>query len=401
MDRPGSRSLIILLTALVAMGPMSVTLYLPSMPALAIEFQAGTALIQQSFTIFLVGFAFGQLVYGPVADRFGRRPVLIAGLIFYMAASLACALSTDIDDFLLARLAQGLGACVGPVVARAVVRDRFERSDAVRAFAFIGTALAVAPAVGPLIGGFLEVWFGWRSTFVFLIGFAGLMVGLVLIRLEETIPERDPDAIDPVRLVRNYGRLLSNGRYLGWLAPIVFCFGGLFSYNAAAPFLFIDGLGLSPDRFGMLAVFTVSAYAIGSWLAGRLEGQLSARNAAIAGLAAATLGGASMLLLSGELSLARVIGPMMLFVFGFGLLIPACTAAALHPFPRIAGSASAMMGFLQMGMGAACGMVLSRIFTGTALSVALIMASLAAAGAIVFLMLTRTVAAEDAATGEG
>lgn len=401
MDQPGSRSLVILLTALVAMGPMSVTLYLPSMPALGVEFQADTALVQQSFIIFLAGFAMGQLVYGPLADRFGRRPVLVGGLAFYMAASLACALSTAIDGFLMARLAQGLGACVGPVVARAVVRDRFERSDAVRAFAFIGTALAVAPAIGPLIGGFLEVWFGWRSTFVFLVGYAGLMTGLVLLRLEETIPARDPAATDPVRLVRNYGGLLSNPRYLGWLAPIVFCFGGLFAYNAAAPFLFIDGLGLSPDRFGMLAVFTVGAYATGSWLAGRLEGRFSARNAAGAGLSAATLAGASMLLLSGELSLARVIGPMMLFVFGFGLLIPACTAAALHPFPRIAGSASAMMGFLQMGTGAACGLILSRVFAGTALSVALIIAVLAAAGAAIFLLLTRTAAAEDAAAGDG
>lgn len=401
MDQPGSRSLIILLTALVAMGPMSVTLYLPSMPALALEFRVDTALIQQSFTIFLAGFALGQLVYGPLADRFGRRPVLVGGLAFYMAASMACALSTVIDSFLLARLAQGVGACVGPVVARAVVRDRFERSDAVRAFAFIGTALAVAPAVGPLIGGFLEVWFGWRSTFAFLVGYAALMAGLVLIRLEETIPERDPGATDPVRLVRNYAGLLSNTRYLGWLAPIVFCFGGLFSYNAAAPFLFIDGLGLSPDQFGMLAVFTVSAYAIGSWLAGRLEGRLNARNAAGAGLAAATLGGASMLLLSGELSITRVIGPMMLFVFGFGLLIPACTAAALQPFPRIAGSASALMGFMQMGAGALCGMILSRVFTGTALSMALIMVILATVGTISFLLLTRSVAAEDAAAGEG
>lgn len=401
MEQPGSRGLIILLTALVAMGPVSVTLYLPSMPALGIEFQADSALVQQSFTIFLAGFAAAQLVYGPLADRFGRRPVLVGGLLVYIAGSLACALSASIESFLLFRLIQGLGACVGPVVARAVVRDRFDRSDAVRAFAFIGTALAVAPAVGPLIGGFLEVWFGWRSTFLFLVGYSGLMIWLVLMRLEETIPERDPGATDVVRLLRNYGGLLSNPRYLGWLSPIIFCFGGLFTYNAAAPFLFIEGLGLSPDQFGMLAVFTVSAYATGSWLAGRLEGRLSARNAAGAGLAAATLAGASMLLLSGELSLARVIGPMMLFVFGFGLLIPASTAAALQPFPRIAGSASAMMGFLQMGTGAACGMVLSGIFTGTALSVALIMAILAAVGAVVFLLLTRTAAAEDAAAEEG
>lgn len=401
MDRPGSRNLIVLLTALVALGPVSVTLYLPSMPALGVEFQTDTGQVQQSFTIFLAGFAAAQLVYGPLADRFGRRPVLIGGLLLYIAGSLACAMSTAIDTFLLARLTQGLGACVGPVVARAIVRDKFERSDAVRAFAFIGTALAVAPAVGPLVGGFLEVWFGWRSAFVFLAGYGALMAWLVLMRLQETIPARDPNAVDAVRLARNYGGLMSNRRYLGWLAPIVFGLGGLFAYNAAAPFLFIEGLGLSPDRFGMLAVFTVSAYATGSWLAGRLEGRLSARGAAGSGLAAAIVGGALMLLLSGELSIARVIGPMMLFVFGFGLLIPACTAAALHPFPRIAGSASALMGFLQMGMGAIGSLIVSTVFDGTALAMGLVLAAMALMGGSGFLVLARAAGTEDAAAGEG
>lgn len=396
MNRPGSRALISQLTALVALGPVSISLYVPSMPALAAEFQATPRLVQQSFTIFVVGFAAAQLVYGPLSDRFGRRPVLIGGLILYIAASLACALSTGIDQFLVARLVQGLGACVGPVVVRAIVRDRFERADAVRAFAFIGTAIALAPAVGPLIGGFLEVWFGWRSAFLFLVGYGLLMTGLVLARLEESIPRRDRNATDPARLIRNYASLLTNTRYLGYMAPITFCFGGLFAYNATAPFLFIDELGLSPDQFGMLAVFTVSTYATGSWLAGWLGVRLSTRRMASMGLAAAGLGTALMLLLAGELSLARVIGPMMLFVFGFGLMIPACTAAALQPFPRTAGSASAMMGFLQMGVGAGGSLAMSRLYDGTAMSLGLVMAMMAALGAAAFLLLAPSAAAEAA-----
>jgi DHA1 family bicyclomycin/chloramphenicol resistance-like MFS transporter len=401
MNRPGSRALVSLLTALVALGPVSISLYVPSMPALAIEFQAAPGLILQSFTIFIAGFAAAQLVYGPLADRFGRRPVLIGGLILYIVASLACALSTSIDAFLAARLFQGLGACVGPVVARAIVRDRFERADAVRAFAFIGTAIALAPALGPLIGGFLEVWFGWQSAFLFLIGYGLLMTGLVLARLEETIPQRDASATDPIRLLRNYASLLLHARYLGYLAPVTLCFGGLFAYNATAPFLIIDGLGLSPDQFGMLAIFTVSAYATGSLLAGRSQGRLSTRRIVIAGLAMSGLGAALMLLLAGELSLVRVIGPMMLFVFGFGLLIPACTAAALHPFPRIAGSASAMMGFLQMGVGAVGSLILSQIHDGTVVPLGLVMVIMAVLGTAGFLILAPGQAAEEAAAGEG
>lgn len=396
MNRPGSRNLISLLTALVALGPVSISLYVPSMPALAIEFQATSGLVQQSFTIFVIGFAAAQLVYGPLADRFGRRPVLIGGLTLYIAASLACALASDIDQFLAARLVQGLGACVGPVVVRAIVRDKFERNDAVRAFAFIGTAIALAPALGPLIGGFLEVWFGWRAAFLFLVGYGVLMTGLVLTRLEESIPERDPNATDPARLIRNYASLLSNRRYLGYMAPITFCFGGLFAYNATAPFLFIDRLGLSPDQFGMLAIFTVSTYAGGSLLAGKLGGRLSTRRTTSVGLVAAGLATVLMVLLAGELSLARVIGPMMLFVFGFGLMIPSCTAAALQPFPRIAGSASAMMGFLQMGVGAGGSLLMSRIYDGTAMSLALAMAMMAALGAAGFLLLAPAAGTEEA-----
>ena len=204
-----------------------------------------------------------------------------------------------------------------------------------------------------------------------------------------------------MRLVRNYAGLLSNARYLGYMAPVTFCFGGLFAYNATAPFLFIDRLGFSPDQFGMLAIFTVSTYVTGSLLAGRLAGRFSIRHTVSLGLAAAGLATVLMLLLAGELSPARVIGPMMLFVFGFGLLIPACTAAALQPFPRIAGSASAMMGFLQMGVGAVGSLMISRIYDGTAMSLGLVMAAMAALGAAGFLLLAPSRAAEDAAAGEG
>lgn len=388
MDRRAAIALTSLLTALVALGPLSTSLYVPSMPVLVQEFATTPALIQRSFTVYVIGFAAAQLAYGPLSDRFGRRPVLIGGLLLYIAASVGCALSTGIGGFLIARFVQGLGACAGPVVGRAIVRDSFDRDGAVRAFAFIGTAIALAPALGPLIGGFLEVWLGWRSAFGFLVVYGIGMIWLVAARLGETIPARDPAATDPARLLRNYAMLLGNRRYLGFLVSGIFCFGGLFAYTAAIPFLFIGRLGLAPDSFGMLSVFTVGAYASGSILAGRLHGRLSPRAAIRIGGLLALTGGALMVALSGELSLPRVIGPMMLFVFGFGLLLPSGTAGALHPFPRIAGSASAMMGFLQMAVGAAGSYALSRLYDGSALSLGLLILGLAAAGAAGFELIT-------------
>jgi DHA1 family bicyclomycin/chloramphenicol resistance-like MFS transporter len=381
------RGLTILLTALVALGAVSTSLYIPSMPALVAEFETETALVHRSFTIFMVGFAATQLVYGPLSDRFGRRPVLAGGMLLYIAASLACALSTGIEAFLIARLAQGMGAAAGPVIGRAVVRDSFARQDAARAFAFIGTALSLAPALGPLIGGFLQVWFGWKSAFVFLVGYGALMLWLAIARLRETLPQPDPMATDPLRLVQGYAALLRHRSYVGHLAPGVFGFGGLFAYVSTSPFLFVDRLGLSPDVFGTLTIFTVSAYATGSYTAGRVQGRIADHTVIRLGLAALGIGAALMTLLSLDLSVPRVIGPMMVFVFGFGLVMPASTARALHPFPRIAGTASAMMGFLQISVGAAGSLVLSVVYDGSAFSLGLVMTSLAALGAAGYLLL--------------
>ncbi|UCH72954.1 MAG: multidrug effflux MFS transporter [Rhodospirillales bacterium] len=377
----------ILLTALVALGPISTSLYIPSMPRLVVEFGTEPELVQRSFTIFMLGFASTQLIYGPLSDRYGRRPVLVGGLLLYIAASLACALSTTIEAFLLARLAQGIGACAGPVIGRAVVRDSFARRDAVRAFAFISTAISLAPALGPLIGGFLEVWLGWQSAFVFLMGYGGLMLWLALTRLDETLPLRDPMATSSLRLLGNYAALLRHRRYVGYLAPGVFGFGGLFAYVSTSPFLFIDRLGLAPDLFGILTISTVSAYATGSYLAGRAQDRISDHAVIRLGLAAIGLGAVLMTMFSIELSVARVIGPMMLFVFGFGLVMPSSTALALHPFPRIAGSASAMMGFLQISVGAAGSLALSVVYNGSAFSLGLTMIGMAALGATGYLLL--------------
>ncbi len=387
MTTRAERPLTILLTALVALGPISTSLYIPSMPRLVVEFGTDSALVQRSFTIFMLGFASTQLVYGPLSDRFGRRPVLVGGLLLYIAASLACALSTTIEGFLAARLAQGIGACAGPVIGRAIVRDSFARRDAARAFAFIGTAIALAPALGPLIGGFLEVWLGWQSAFVFLMGYGGLMLWLALTWLKESVPERDPMATSPLRLVQNYGALLRHRHYIGHLAPGVFGFGGLFAYVSTSPFLIVDRLGLSPDLFGMLTIFTVSAYAIGSFTAGRAQGRIADRTVLRLGLAALGLGALLMTLLALDLTLVRVIGPMMLFLFGFGLVMPASTARALHPFPRIAGSAAAMMGFLQISVGAVGSLLLSVVYDGSAFTLGLAMTGMAALGATGYLLL--------------
>src|SRR6266446_10357734 len=197
MSRPNGLVVTALLTALVALGPMSTDLYLPSLPGLLRHFDADIAEVQLTLSVFLVGLAVGQLVYGPLSDRFGRRPVLLAGLILYVVASAICALAPGVPTLIAARLLQATGACAGPVVCRAVVRDVHGREGAARILSYMGAAMALAPTLGPILGGFLELWFGWRAAFAVmtLYGAAGLVI--VALALPETNLAPDLHAARP------------------------------------------------------------------------------------------------------------------------------------------------------------------------------------------------------------
>lgn len=333
-----TRGLTALLTACVAFGSLSVSIYVPSMPSIADELHSSLASVQATLSLFLLGFASAQLLYGPVSDRFGRRPVLLTGLTIYVLASIACAFAPSVEILQLGRFLQGLGACCGPVVARAVVRDYYPPKEAAKVFSLIGTAVALAPALGPIIGGQLQVYLGWRSVFFFLAGFGVMMIGL-------------------------------------------------FCYTTLSPFLFIRELGIRPDVFGSLMIFTVGSYAFGSFTSGRLVGRLEARNLVVLGATISLIGAVLLFAFSNELTLVRVIGPMMFFLLGFGLALPPSSATALQPFPRVAGSASALMGFLQMAVGGVASFLIQPLYHGTALPLGVMNIGLAAAALIAFALM--------------
>ena len=244
--RPAPESLVIaaLLTALVALGPLSTDMYLPALPTLMRAFGAGVAPAQFTLSVFLMGFAFGQLLIGPLSDRFGRRPVLLWGMALYAVASVVCATAGDFQQLTAARLFQALGACCGPVVGRAVVRDVYGRERAARMFAYMAMAMAAAPAVAPMIGGFLTQWPGWRGIFLVLglVG-AGLALALALM-LSETNPNLNPEAVRPGRLLANYRLLLGDRRYCGYVLCFAGVFSSLFAFISGSSFVLIDGLGL-------------------------------------------------------------------------------------------------------------------------------------------------------------
>ncbi|MBI1244869.1 MAG: Bcr/CflA family efflux MFS transporter [Alphaproteobacteria bacterium] len=369
--KPG-RMLFALVIALVAIGPLSTDLYLPSLPAIGRALAADVAGTQLTLSAFMVAFAFAQLAYGPLSDCYGRRPVVIAGIAIYALASLACAFAPSIDWLIAGRAAQAAGACAGVVLGRAIVRDVYGREGAARMLALVGSVMAFAPALGPVLGGIVEVNFGWRWNFALLVAFAIVLVALLARKLVETNHRRDPRALDPVAMLRNYATLLRDRRYMGYALCVAAGYAGLFSFISGSSFVLIDDLGLTPDVYSWFFVMCVVGYFTGAQLAARLTMRLGIDRMLVIGAAIKTAGGAAMLgmALSGLVT-ASVAGavilvvPMAVYMIGFGISMPNGQGGALAPFPHMAGAASALMGFQQMAWAAGVGIAFGHLHDGT------------------------------------
>ncbi len=362
MARAESLIVSVLLTAMVALGPISTDLYLPSLPAIGAAFGVSNAEVQLTLSVFLAGFAVSQLVYGPLSDRFGRRPVILGGLALYLLATIVCAFAGSIEVLILARFLQALGACVGPVLGRAVVRDIYGRERAARMLSYMGMAMALAPAFGPILGGFLEVWFGWRANFAALAAFAVATLAGALVTLPETNRWKSPDATRPGHLLATYLGLLRHRSYIGYVLVTACTYAGIFSFISGSAFVLIGLLGLSPDVYGFCFAAIVVGYMAGTFLSGRLTLALGLERMVQLGTAVQVAGGAAglgLLLLDG-VTLAGIVLPVVVFMLGTGLAMPNAQAGAIGPFPRAAGSASALLGFFQMGLAALIGIAVGH-----------------------------------------
>ena len=373
-----------LLTLVVAMGPMSTDLYLPSLPLLTRALETDVATVQLTLSVFLVGFALGQLVYGPLSDRFGRRPVLLAGITVFVVASVACAAAPSIEWLIAARFAQALGACAGPVLGRAVVRDIYGREGAARMLAYIGAAMALAPAIGPMIGGYLTVWSGWRANFVLLIGYGALAAAGVWFLLAETNPHIGR-VTGAAQMLRNYIGFARHREYSGFLLCMAMNYAGLFAFISGSAFVFIEVFGLTPNLFGFCFAGAVSGFIVGAVISGRLVRRLGIRRMVRFGVAISALSGVTMagLVLGGLESVWSILGPMIVYLFGTAFVLPNSMAGALGPFPDKAGAASALLGFIQMGFAALVGFAVAMTFDGSArpMAVAIALAGCATAAA--------------------
>lgn len=381
MLRTESLAFLLLLAALTSLGPLSTDMYLPTLPALRGEFAADVGRVQLTLSLFLVGFAVTQLVYGPVSDRVGRKRPILFGLGLYIVATLCCTFAWSIEALIAGRFLQALGACAGVVLGRAVVRDLFTRERAARMLSYLGMAMSFAPMIAPTIGGYLQLAFGWKSVFVAQAVFGVTLFALAWYKLPESNLSPDPYALSPRRMLRNYATLLTSRRYLGFALAVAAGYAGLFSWISGSSFVLIDVYGVPSQHFGLYFAGICIGYIIGTLISARLALRLGLERMMTIGTGVTAAGGLAML----ALVLARADGPltllmpMMVFTMGLGLVMPQGQAGALSPFPQMAGSAAALMGSLQFAIASVVGIVVGHGFDGTALPMAL---SLAATGLV-------------------
>ena len=364
--------LILILGALTAFGPVSVDMYLPSFPALAREFDASAAAVQATLSAFLVGLAGGQLILGPLSDRFGRRGPLVIGLGLYVASSIACALAPNIESLWVARLGQSFGVCAAVVIARAAVRDLYHGAEAARFFSLLMRVLGVAPIVGPPLGAFLLANFGWRGVFWFLSAFAMTTLAAVFFGLPETLPPERRARGGIVHALGGYVTLLLDRRYLAPTLAADFVFAGLFSFVAGGPFVFIGLQGLSPQQFA----FLFSANALGLLIASQVNARLVLRYGPARMLTATLLmyfAGAAALFGSAATGFGGLFGLIVPLFISFSMVGAApinALALAQEHYPHAAGSATALFGSIQFGIGAIIGVLVGLLHDGTAVPMA-------------------------------
>lgn len=382
MRHADSRSVMVLLTCLVALGPVSTDLYLPSLPSLVGVFHTDVARVQLTLSVFLAGFALSQLIYGPLSDRYGRRPILLLGLIIYLAATLACVLATSIEALIVARFFQALGGCCGPVLGRAVVRDVYGVERAARMLAYMGAAMALAPALGPIIGGYLTTWFGWKSNFYVLGGFAASCLVGVLAWLPETNAHKNARATSPGVLLSNYAAIGRHPHFLGYALCVAFGYSVIFVFISGSSFVLVDVLGVKPEYYGYCFATAVLGYIVGTFASGRLTLKLGIDRLIALGTALAAIAGLVMaaLAMASIYSVAAILVPIVFCFAGVGLNFPNAIAGAIGPFPKMAGAASALMGFIQMSCAAAVGYGVGHLHDGTPVPMAVAMAAVGCAG---------------------
>jgi DHA1 family bicyclomycin/chloramphenicol resistance-like MFS transporter len=355
---------IALLIAVSAVSPLGINMYLPSMPGMARTFGVDFTTIQLTLSLYLAAMALGQLIIGSLSDRFGRRPVLLTGLLVFVIGSFICLSAQSVGVLIIGRVVQALGGCAGITLSRAIVRDLYDHNQVASMIGYVTMGMAVAPMMAPTIGGILDTLYGWRASFVFLMVFGSLALLVAFWFLPET--NRNRGTAGSVRILGlSYVSLFRSRLFWGYTLAASFISAVFFAFLAGAPYVMIELMGRSPAEYGFYFALVPSGYILGNFATGRLAGRLGPNRMILIGTVAALTSVAAMaaVFATGAMHPFALFVPMFFIGIGNGLVLPSGIAGAVSVKPDVAGAAAGLSGSLQIGFGA-----LVAPLTGAALS---------------------------------
>lgn len=344
--------LFLVLGAIGALTPLAIDMYLPAMPAIAKDLGVSAGAVQMTLTAYTAGFAIGQLLHGPLADSYGRRPVLLIGVLLFGIAATVSATTQGIEALTYVRAAQGFAGAAAAVVIQAVVRDMFDREDFARAMSFVTLVMTVAPLAAPMIGGHLGIWFGWRSIFWVLAIFAAVVIALVVWKIPETLSAENRQPLRFRNTIRNYVQLSRNPVAMGLVFSGAFSFAGMFAFLTAGSFVYIDIYGVDPDQFGYLFGLNIVAMIIMTSLNGRMVKRVGSHAMLRFGLLIQLCAGIGLFIAwLLNLGLWGIVPFVVLFIGTLSTIGSNSMGLLLSGYPKMAGTASSLAGTLRFGTG--------------------------------------------------
>ncbi|CAN5478214.1 multidrug effflux MFS transporter [soil metagenome] len=387
MQRKNKFVLLLTLGLLTAIGPFSIDMYLPGFPDIATNLQTTVSKVSLSLSSFFIGISFGQLLYGPMLDRFGRKKPLYIGLCLYLLASIGCAIASSVNALIIWRLFEALGGCVGMVAARAMVRDLFPVSENAKVFSTLMLVVGVSPIIAPTLGGYLTASVGWRSVFIVLTLMAVGILTLVHFKLPESKKPDPHYSLKPKPIFMAFGKVLKEPQFYTYSLTGSMAAAGLYAYIAGSPYVFMQLYKVSEKQYGwifaLIAAGLITATQINTFLLKRFSSQQIIRIA----LSFQVTAGLSLLLGSiyGWLGLYSTIFLLLMFLSCQGFTFPNSSALCMAPFSKNAGSASALMGGIQMAIGASTSAIVSYLNNGTSIPMTATMFGCSAASLCIFL----------------
>lgn len=383
--KTGRIELLLILGSLAAFAPLATDMYLPALPHVTGALGATSSQVQDTVATFFFGFAAGQLIYGPISDRFGRKQPLYWGIGLFTLASALCAIVPSVEAMMLLRFIEAAGACAGTVISRAMVRDLYKPEEGARVFSTLMLVMVIAPVIAPLIGSYLLLWFGWKSIFWALAAAGALSLVSIVFRLPESHSGDAGQSLAFGSVLRVYRHLLKQRRYMMTVLAGAFAYGGLFAYITGSPFVFIDWFKFAPQHYGWLFAINSAGIMTTSQINRRLIHRLGTEKLLRLGGYLQSASGIAMLAvaLTGWGGVLAFVVPLFLYVAGLGVISPNSTALGMADHQKNAGAASALMGSVQFAVGTVSALAVGALHAVTPLPVAAIIAACGIATTVV------------------